>query len=117
MKIVVAVDSDKKTIVTRTGQCSYFAIYEDEKLLELIPNAHHDGGHHHHQHHDHEEHTNSHKKDVQNLKGCDIILVRAVGENMKEALESIGLKIKKIRKKDGESADEVIHNFLEGKIE
>ena len=64
----------------------------------------------------HNEHTNEHKKDVIGLKECDIILVQAVGENMKEALESIGLKVKKIRKKDGLTADEVIKNFLANKI-
>ena len=115
MKIVLAVDEDKRTIVKRTGQSAYFAIYEDEKFLELIPNKHHDGGHHH-SHDSHEEHTNSHRKDVEALKGCDIILVRAVGENMKEALESVGLTIKKIREKHGVSADEVVKNFLAGNI-
>jgi predicted Fe-Mo cluster-binding NifX family protein len=124
MKIVLAVDEDKKTIVKRTGQSAYFAIYEDDKLLELVPNKHHDGGHHSHTHeqeHNHSEeenaaHTNSHRKDVQALKDCDIILVQAVGENMKEALESIGLKVKKIRQKHGETAPEVIENFLNNKI-
>jgi len=124
MKIVLAVDEDKKTIVKRTGQSAYFAIYEDAELLELVPNKHHDGGHHSHTHnHEHhhseqedKEHTNSHKKDVVALQGCDIILVRAIGENMKEALESVGLKIQKIREKHGLTADEVIANFLNNQI-
>lgn len=124
MKIVLAVDEDKKTIVKRTGQSAFFAIYEDDKLIECLPNKHHDGGHHTHTHnHDnkhsnleHDAHTNSHKKDVQVLKGCDIILVQAIGENMKEALESVGLKIKKVREKHGTTADEVVANFLNGNI-
>jgi len=124
MKIVLAVDEDKKTIVKRTGQSAYFAIYEDDKLVDFVANKHHDGGHHAHRyneehdhsHMSHETHTNSHKKDVQSLKDCDIILVQAVGENMKEALESIGLKVKKIRQKHGTTADEVVHNFLSGNI-
>jgi predicted Fe-Mo cluster-binding NifX family protein len=119
MKIVLAVDEDKQTIVKRTGQSAYFAIYEDDKLVKCISNKHHDGGHHAHREHDHgsdTEHTNSHKKDVEKLKGCDIILVQAVGENMKEALASVGLEIKKIRQKDGTTADEVIKNFLASKI-
>ena len=124
MKIVLAVDEDKKTVVKRTGQSAYFAIYEDDKLVDLVPNKHHDGGHHAHRHHaehnhsgmSHEAHTNSHRKDVEALKGCDIILVRAVGENMREALESVGLKIKKIREKHGTTADEVVKNFLAGNI-
>jgi predicted Fe-Mo cluster-binding NifX family protein len=124
MRIVLAVDEDKKTIVKKTGQSAYFAIYDDEKLVDLVPNKHNDGGHHAHRHneeHDHsgmehEEHTNSHRKDVEALKDCDIILVQAVGENMKEALESIGLKVKKIRQKHGVTADEVVDNFLKGNI-
>jgi len=125
MKIVLAVDEDKQTIVKRTGQCAYFAIYEDSKLVDTVRNKHHDGGHHSHREneehshddeHAHEEHTNSHKKDVQALKGCDIMLVQAVGENMKEALESVGLEVKKIRQKHGSTADEVVKNFLEGQI-
>jgi len=124
MKIVLAVDEDKQTIVKRTGQSAYFAIYEDATLIDLVPNKHHDGGHHSHTHkHEHnhsneenEAHTNSHRKDVEALKECDIILVQAVGENMKEALESVGLKVKKIRQKHGTTADEVVKNFLENKI-
>ncbi len=124
MKIVLAVDEDKQTIVKRTGQSAYFAIYEDDTFLKVLPNKHHDGGHHAHRQHkehdhshiSHTEHTNSHKKDVEQLKDCDIILVQAVGENMREALESIGLKVKKIRQKHGTTADEVVHNFLEGNI-
>lgn len=45
-----------------------------------------------------------------------MILVRMIGENMREALESVGLKIKKVREKHGESADEIVKNFLDGNI-
>ena len=122
MKIVVAVDEDKQTIVKRTGQSAFFAIYEDEKCVEYVPNKHHDGGRHEHKHEsnhspvEHEAHTNSHTKDVQGLKGCDVILVQAIGENMKEALDSVGLKVKKVREKHGATADELVKNFLAGKI-
>jgi predicted Fe-Mo cluster-binding NifX family protein len=124
MKIVLAVGEDKQTIIKRTGQSAYFAIYDDRELVELVPNKHHDGGHDAHrenEEHDHgelthQEHTNSHKKDVIALKDCDLILVQAVGENMKEALEDIGLEVKKIRQKHGETADEVIKNFYDGNI-
>jgi len=124
MKIVLAVDEDKQTVVKRTGQSAFFAIYEDANLVGYVPNKHHDGGHHahthNHEHHhsqeEHEAHTNSHRKDVQALKGCDIILVQAIGENMREAIESVGLKVKKIREKHGKTADEVIKNFLDGNI-
>ena len=116
MKIVLAVDKDKKTVIKRTGQAAFFAIYEDGKVLDFIPNGHGEGAHHSHEHMEDEEHTHSHRKDVQGLSGCDIILVRAVGENMKEALESVGLKVKKIREKHGVTADEVIKNYLDNNI-
>lgn len=130
MRIVVAVDNDKQTVVKRTGQAAFFAIYEDGVVVEYIANRHGAGNHgkgnpqggaHHKHEHSHEnmgetEHTNEHKKDAASLKGCDIILVQAVGENMKEALESMGLKVKKIRQKHGATADEVIKNFLAGNI-
>jgi len=63
-----------------------------------------------------DEHTSSHKKDIAELKGCDIILVQAVGENMKDALVSFGITVKKIRKKDGITADEAVKNFLNNNI-
>ena len=123
MKIVLAVDKDKQTIVKRTGRAAFFAIYEDENIFEFIENSHGygeygEGEHHKHSHEDmeHAEHTNEHKKDVAGLKGCDIFLLQAVGENMKEALESVGVEIKKVRKKDGITADEVVRNFLAGNI-
>ena len=121
MRIAIAVEEDKQTIVKRTGQAAFFAIYEDTKAVNYIANTHGKGHSNHTHEHSHKdmgetEHTNKHKKDIAGLKGCDIILVQVVGENMKEALESIGLKVKKIRKKDGASADEAIKNFIEGKV-
>lgn len=124
MKIVVAVDEDKKTVVKRTGQCAYFAIFEDSKVIGMVKNGHHGGGHeahtHKHEHHasdaEHHEHTNSHKKDVEGLRGCDIILVQAIGENMREALDSVELKIQKVRQKDGATAQELVENFLAGTL-
>jgi len=118
MKIVVAVGEDKQTIIKRTGQSAFFAIYEEGKEVEYVPNKHHDGGHHEHNHFDeeHEAHTHSHRKNVAALEGCDIILVQAVGENMKEALDSVGLTVKKVRQKHGSTANEVVKNFLNNKI-
>ncbi len=126
MKIAVAVDTDKKTIVKRTGQAAYFAIYENNKLLDLIENQHGEGNHgkgdpqggayHKHELMASHEHTNEHKKDAIGLAGCDVILVQAVGEHMKAALESMGLKVQKIRKKDGVIADEAVRNFLDNNL-
>lgn len=124
MKIVVAVGEDKQTIIKRTGQSAFFAIYEEGQEIKYVPNKHHDGGHHghthnhehNHSHEEHEAHTNSHRKDVQGLNGCDIILVQAVGENMKEALNSIGLNVKKVREKHGATADELVNNYLNNNI-
>ncbi len=38
MKIVVAVDADKRTIVKKTGQAVYFAIYEDSLSVDFLNN-------------------------------------------------------------------------------
>ena len=126
MKIVVAVDSDKETIVKKTGQAAFFAIFEDDKPVDFIKNRHGSGNygegegiggsHHKHEHMEHSEHSSSHKKDIAGLAGCDVILVQAVGVNMKEALLSIGLKVKKIRKKDGVTAEEAVKNYLDNNI-
>ena len=115
MKIVVAVDNDKQTIIKRTGQAIYFAIYEDGKILEYISNSH-DENEHNHNTMTEIEHTSTHAKNIIGLKGCDIILAQVIGENMKAALNSIGLKVKKVRKKDGLTADEVVKNFLNNNI-
>ena len=118
MKIVIPVDNDKKTIFKRTGKAPFFAIYEDNKMIQIVVNAHassHHEEHHHHYGHSEEE-VEHHRQDILNLKGCDVILAQAVGVNMKEALKDIGLEIQKIRKIDGESADEVIKKFLNGDL-
>jgi len=58
------------------------------------------------------EEVELHRKDLENLVDVDVMLARAVGPNMKEALELAGIDVVKIRKKDGESADEVVGNYL-----
>lgn len=126
MKIAIPVDNDKSTIVKKTGQSAFFAIYENGKVVDYVVNRHGQGSHGEGEpqggaHHKHEnlgqaEHTNEHKKDAMGLTGCDMILVQAIGENMKEALESMGLKVKKIRQKHGSTADEVMKNFMEENI-
>ncbi len=58
------------------------------------------------------EEVELHRKDLENLSDVDILLTRAVGPNMKEALELGGIRVVKIRKKDGEEADEVVRGYL-----
>ena len=124
MRIAIAVDYDKKTIVKRTGQAIYFAIYENNEVVDFIKNHHGQGeqgkGERQHKNqHDNmgdAEHSSSHQKDIMPLIGCDIILAQAIGEHMKEALDSIGVKIQKIRKKDGLTADEAVKNFLDNNL-
>ncbi len=116
MKILVPVDSDEKTVFKRTGQAPFFNIYEESQLLESVPNNHGGGHGYKHAHDDSKEHLNEHKKDIESLRGCDIILVQALGEHMKEALESISLDVMKLRKDDGVFADEVVENFLNNNL-
>jgi predicted Fe-Mo cluster-binding NifX family protein len=116
MKIVVPVDNDKSTIFKRTGQAPFFNIYEDVSLISSVENTHSGGGAHQHGHDDSKEHLNEHKKDIGALKGCDIILVQALGEHMSEALESIDLKVMKLRKDDGSTSDEVVDKYLNNNL-
>ena len=79
------------------------------------------GGQHHHDHdHDHggmeeysAEEVELHRKDLENLSDVDVILVRAMGPNMKEALELHGIEIVKMRKKDGTTAEAFVEKYLQ----
>lgn len=117
MKIAVPVDSDKITIFKRTGQAPFFAIFQNGIFETTVENSHGKEVHDHyddeHEHaEDDAEHVGHHKKDIAGLAGCDFILVQMVGEHMREAIESLNIKIKKIREKDGNIASEVVKNFL-----
>lgn len=128
MRIAVPVDEDKESIVKRTGHAPFFAIFENGEMLDAVKNNHGNGNHgdshqhnkeHHHSHKEYEndeEHISSHKKDISYLAGCDIILVQMVGEHMQEALKQMNIKIKKIRQKDGKTASEAVHNFLNNNL-
>ena len=134
MKIAVAVHDKDLEIFVRVGRAPWFAIFEEGKFVELRPNKHaashdHEGGHHggghghgggrghHHEHAHAEEHSPEevelHRKDLENLSDVDVILVRAMGPNMKEALELHGIEIVKMRKKDGEKASELVEKYLQ----
>ena len=80
----------------------------------------HGGGHHHDHDHDHgameaysAEEVALHRKDLENLSDVDVILVRAIGPNMKEALELHGIEIVKMRKSDGTTAKEFVGKYLQ----
>jgi len=140
-KIAVAVADENLEIFVRVGRAPWFAIFEGETFVELRPNKHaashdHEGGHHggghghgkglggghgHHHDHDHEsagmesysvEEVALHRKDLENLSDVDVILVRAIGPNMKEALELNGIEIVKMRKGDGATAKELVEKYL-----
>jgi len=116
MKIAIPLDSDKESIFKRTGQAPYFGIYQDGKLASIIENNHGKESHDHHEHsEDHEAHTEHHRKDIAALTGCEWIIVQMVGEHMQEALQSLDIKIKKVRQKDGKNANELVANFIQQK--
>ncbi|MDY0117221.1 MAG: NifB/NifX family molybdenum-iron cluster-binding protein [Sulfurimonadaceae bacterium] len=115
MKIIVPVDSDKSTIVKRTGRAPFYAIYEENIPTKYVENEHghgdHDHDHDEEDHHHDAEGGNHHRKDVAKLEGCSVILVQAVGGQMKEALEQMNIKMLKLSKYDGETADEVVAKY------
>ena len=115
MKIAVPVEMDNLTIETRTGQAEFFAIFEDNKFIELRENPKHSHSHTHQNHN--EEHTNKHKNQVAvALNDIDVIIVRMVGEHMAEALEDANIEIVTVHQDDGEKADEVVKKYLEGEF-
>ena len=61
------------------------------------------------------EEVELHRKDLANLADVNVMLARAVGPNMKEALELSGIEVVRIRKKDGNRADEVVRGYLQAK--
>ena len=128
MKIAVPVEGENLQVYTRVGRAPFFAIFEDGTFEGLRVNhhagSHHDGKEEHgsRQPSAHafepysKEEVEHHKKDLHNLADVDVMLVRAVGPNMKEALELSGIEVVKTRKKDGEKADELVKNFLDKNI-
>jgi len=74
MKIAVPVENDNLVIETRTGQAYFFAIFENENFIELIPNPKHE---HQHHSHDNQEHLNQHKNQLrQNLINLVLYIIR-----------------------------------------
>jgi predicted Fe-Mo cluster-binding NifX family protein len=121
IKVAVPVEGENLNIVTRTGRAPFFAIFEFDgnefKLLGLNENTHAEEHEHEHGHEHQEEHTSDevehHHKHVKasRVDDCNYIVVRAVGPNMKDALEMAGVKIIKVGKKDGETAPEVLEKI------
>ena len=124
MKVAVPVSGESLEIVTRTGRAPFFAIFEFDgnefKLLGLNENTHsheHEEEHGHGNEHHQEKHTQDevehHHKHVKasKIEDCDYIVVRAVGPNMEDALKLAGVKLIKVRKKDGENALEVLEKI------
>jgi predicted Fe-Mo cluster-binding NifX family protein len=121
IKVAVPVEGENLNIVTRTGRAPFFAIFEFDgnefKLLGLNENTHAEEHELEHGHEHQEEHTSDevehHHKHVKasRVDDCNYIVVRAVGPNMKDALEMAGVKIIKVGKKDGETAPEVLEKI------
>jgi predicted Fe-Mo cluster-binding NifX family protein len=114
MTIAIPVEGENLKIVKRTGQAPYFAIYNNDEFIKLVaaPKGHSQDEHKEHDHGDDEEHIQGHSKSLVNISECDLILVQAIGEHMKEALERENITIKKIRQKDGEFASQAIESYL-----
>jgi len=117
MKIAVPVEGESLTIVKRTGQAPFFALFDDAVFDRIVeaPSGHaHDEHEDDHDHGDDEEHIKGHGKSLTNLESVELMLVQAIGPHMKEAVDRAGITIKKIREKHGHRADEAVKNYLEG---
>lgn len=113
MKIAIPVEGENLKIVKRTGQAPFYALFNDTEFEKIVEAP--QSGHAHHDHHgDDEAHIKGHGKSLANLDGVELMLVRMIGEHMREATEREGITIKKIREKHGDFADEAVKNYLEG---
>ena len=126
MKIAVPVEDENLQVFPRVGRAPFFAIFEEGRFEGLRINHHAASHHGEEEGHGHGGHKGSrgafepyskkevehHRKDLHNLGDVDVMLVRAVGPNMKEALELSGIRVVKVRKKDGDRADRLVQNFL-----
>jgi predicted Fe-Mo cluster-binding NifX family protein len=119
IKIAIPVEGEELKIAKRTGRAAFFAIFEfngeNFKLLRLNENTHareHEHEHGHQEEHtaDEVEHHHKHLK-ASKIDDCDYIVIRAVGPNMKDALEKAGVKIIKVSKNDGKYAFEILERI------
>ncbi len=83
----------------------------------MVPNKH---SHDHHSGHQ-EEHSDAeieeHRKHIIPLRGCRYIIVRALGPNMKDALELENIQPLKVTKDDGNSAGEILDRYISGQLD
>jgi len=140
MRIAVPVEADKSTIARKTGESEFFVIYEDEKVIDYIPSRN-ARGHRHapgngqglgrqgngqgsgrglgqgNRDRNGEALGRAHRNNgVATIEACDTMLVQVIGENMKASFKAMGIEVKKVRQKDGNTADEVVKNFLNKNI-
>lgn len=140
MKIAIPVMGDKSTVARKTGESEFFAIYEDEKIVNYIPSRNARGQRHAqgngngqglgrqgngqgqglgqgNRHGNGEGLGRAHRNNgVATIEECDTMLVQVIGENMKASFKAMGIEVKKVRQKDGNTADEVVKNFLNKNI-
>jgi len=140
MKIAIATN-DRKTIAKRTGRAVEFAIYhiENREIISIDhqknSHTHHDdqarnegnhrqgrgGGHGHghgEHHHDHEEHNHehgahTHDEIITQLKGVDILFVKAIGKYMKKDLQNGNIPYQLVK---DENISEIISNYLKSLV-
>ena len=118
MKIAVPVEGESLKIVEKTGSAPFFAIFDGKTFEGLVPGKQ-KGAHGHHEHHEHhhdeddQAHVHSHAKSLTGLAGVEIMFFRRVGEHMRQAVEQMGIKMKKSRERDGESAVDIVNAYID----
>lgn len=116
MKIAVPVEGDTLKVVEKTGSAPCFALFEDAAFVTLIASMQPAGQHQHVAHHYHhgadEAHVHAHASRLSGLQGVDVMLFRRVGEHMRQAVEQMGITMKKSRERDGDTATAMVQAFL-----
>jgi len=94
--IIAFPTNDKKTVAKRTGRCEEFVIYKIEdgktELIEYRKNTHE---HHNHSHDNDKEDNHNHNDIMETLRDIDLLIVKMVGKNFRNDLESFSIKYEK----------------------
>jgi len=112
--VAVPVEQDQSTIAVRTGRAPHFKLFKvrDNQWTDagFAANEHaaeHARGEPHH-HGSHDEEVAHHRHQLAPLKHCQVLLVRGLGPQFKEAVELEGIRIVRLTRQMGDTLETLL---------
>lgn len=99
--------NDRKTLATRTGRCSEFAIVtiqNENSHIDYVKNLQE----HNHTHDEPHEHEHSHEAIIKVLEGIDMVFVKNIGKYLQQDFEQQKIRYEKIKE---ENIATIIQNY------